>query len=160
MSNRKVFTGQVYGLLTVVDNNPIVETDRNKHYRYQCRCECGKEHIVLVTHLRSGRITSCGCKRGIYKNHLLTYNSWRSMKQRCLNPKHNQYHNYGGRGIKIAPRWLDFANFLADMGERPSKGHSIDRKNNNGNYNKTNCRWATWEQQAGNRRRQQRWEYY
>jgi hypothetical protein len=81
-----------------------------------------------------------------------TYSSWQAMKSRCLNPQTSSYRNYGGRGIKIYDRWLDFKNFLADMGERP-EGTSLDRfPNKNGNYEPGNCRWATRLEQNRNQR--------
>lgn len=78
------------------------------------------------------------------------YKSWDHMKQRCLNSNQKVYNNYGGRGIKICKNWLQFEKFYRDMGERP-KGTTLDRINNNGNYEPSNCRWATWEQQMANR---------
>jgi hypothetical protein len=84
------------------------------------------------------------------------YIAWSNMKARCYNPKHKFYHNYGGRGIKICDRWLhSFKNFLADMGHKPGSDYSLDRKNNDGNYEPKNCRWATREVQKNKTRRQQ-----
>jgi len=80
-----------------------------------------------------------------------TYQSWRHMKERCQNPDCPDYKNYGGRGIKVCERWMDFVNFLEDMGIRP-EGLTLDRINNNGDYELGNCRWATWEEQIQNRR--------
>jgi hypothetical protein len=84
------------------------------------------------------------------------YNTWQSMKQRCLNPRNKDYHNYGARGIKVCDRWIhSFKNFLDDMGYKPGPEYSLDRKNNDGNYGPKNCRWATHEVQRNNTRRQQ-----
>jgi hypothetical protein len=80
-----------------------------------------------------------------------TYHSWSNMIQRCTNPKHHRYANYGGRGIAVCERWREFANFLADMGVKPP-GHSIERKDNNGNYEPGNCKWATFAEQSHNTR--------
>jgi len=81
------------------------------------------------------------------------YRTWDGMKERCRNPNHKAYANYGGRGISVCERWLDFESFLLDMGRRPSPTHSIDRINNDGNYEPGNCRWATRDEQNRNQRR-------
>lgn len=86
-------------------------------------------------------------------NQTCEYHAWEAMKQRCSNPNYAFYHNYGGRGIAVCDRWLHcFENFLADMGPRPDGRQSLDRVNNDGNYEPGNCRWATWSEQMHNRR--------
>lgn len=79
------------------------------------------------------------------------YKVWLAMKYRCLNPKCSLYNYYGGRGIKVCQRWMKYENFLEDMGKRPSINHSLDRIDNDGNYESSNCRWATAKMQANNR---------
>lgn len=86
-----------------------------------------------------------------------TYNTWKAMKKRCGNTNHDSYRYYGGRGIKVCDRWLTFANFLADMGIRPD-GMTIDRINPDGNYEPSNCRWATAEQQNANQNPYKNWK--
>lgn len=109
--------------------------------------------------MNSGKKRSCGCKTIIVstKTHGLTHtkewNAWRMLRQRCNKPESKFYINYGGRGIKVCDRWMkSFENFYKDMGLAPSKTHSIDRINVNGNYEPDNCRWATPKQQANNKR--------
>jgi hypothetical protein len=124
--------------------------------------------IVTTARLNYGWTKSCKClqrqrgaengKNNRRHGHTLNggsseYWSWTSMKQRCLNPNYHHFKNWGGRGIKICKRWLDgFENFLADMGPKPSRHHTLDRINNNGNYTPNNCRWSLPKKQATNRR--------
>jgi hypothetical protein len=141
-----------FGLLTVVSR---AENDRFGRSRWNCRCECGNEHIAALFRMKSGHTKSCGCLKGADAKHGMrhtaTYNSWCAMKQRCNYPGSDEYSNYGGRGIKVCERWNDFATFLADMGERP-EGHTIERKDTDGDYEPENCIWATMAQQQRNRR--------
>lgn len=140
---------------------------------WKVECECGTVKVVIATMLRKGLATSCGCYRT--KNltpgnvihghatgsHSPTYNVWKSMRARCNNPKRSDYARYGGAGITVDPRWDSFANFLADMGERPSDPPgwdgrvaywTLDRIDPSRGYGPDNCRWATWSEQARNRR--------
>jgi hypothetical protein len=123
---------------------------------WHTRCACGGNKAVTTTDLISGNIKSCGClrlgsitKHGMYGTP--TYRSWSGMIQRCFNSNNEQWDNYGGRGIEVCKRWLEFKNFLVDMGEKP-KNTTIERVDNDGNYELDNCKWDTLKQQANNRR--------
>lgn len=123
----------------------------------EVRCDCGTVKVVRCNDLRSGRTKTCG--EGIHvrnRRHGLhntrTYSCWTNMVQRCNNPKYPKYDLWGGRGITITERWRSFKNFFADMGECPER-RSLDRINNDGDYEPGNCRWATYSEQARNRRR-------
>lgn len=120
---------------------------------YECSL-CSSHTEKVIGEIKKGIIKSCGCLRGV--NHRLSdhdlYATWTSMRHRCHNPKRNGYQNYGGRGITVCARWRDsFHNFLTDMGERPSRKHSLDRINNNGNYKKSNCKWSSRAEQNNNK---------
>lgn len=128
--------------------------------RFVCLCDCGNKIITRSDRLKAGRVTSCGCaqregarrrftKHGFSKQRSSTYRSWQNMNDRCNNPNATEFRYYGARGITVCERWRSFEFFLADMGERPM-GRTLDRKDNNGNYEPGNCRWATAIQQGRN----------
>lgn len=128
---------------------------------WECRCDCGNMTTAKTRYLRYGRKRSCGCLHidtasGVNRRHGMhgtpTYKSWSSMIQRCTNSNHDDFHNYGGRGITVLDRWLSFDAFHKDMGTRPPVGYSIDRIDVNGNYGPGNCRWATTKEQQSNKR--------
>ena len=147
-------TGQSFGSVRVMGFAGI----RSRNAMWMVKCCCGSLLIVAGKNLQSGRNQSCGCQRRPFTTHGLAYEPiyhiWRSMLARCYNPNHKSYSNYGGRGIKVCREWRGSVQAFAEyMGPRPTPDHSLDRyPNNDGNYEPGNVRWATWAQQAANRR--------
>lgn len=148
---------------------PSIRENKGKNSRWICRCDCGAEVIVFGYALKNGNTKSCGClQKELAKTvhtthsfaHISEYRIWRNIKQRCYNPKHDSYKDYGGRGITMCDEWKEsFEAFYRDMGPRPSHHHSIDRRDNDKGYSKDNCRWATWEEQNSNKRNSVFYEY-
>lgn len=148
-------TGQKFNRLLIIEFAGV----KNKVTYWKCRCDCGKEVIVAGWSVKSGGTKSCGClvSEGNNKTHggsnKAEYAIWLGMRNRCYTPSVKSYANYGGRGITVCPEWRDsFEQFYKDMGDRPTAKHSIDRINNEGNYEPGNCRWVTHKEQCNNRR--------
>lgn len=163
-------TNKIFYKLTVLNRS---HKTHNGHWVWNCKCECGNEKKIYATNLVRGLTKSCGCYRvevsgntnlshghsrvGIRSSE---YRSWCSALARCNNKKNRKYNDYGGRGIIVCDRWANsFENFFNDMGTKPSKKHSLDRIDVNGNYEPSNCRWATPKEQTRNKRNNIWYEY-
>ncbi len=149
----KIAPGDEHNLLTAVAFSEMTKDGA----RWSFDCKCGETKVIRASDVIAGRQKSCGClsvTHGAARGGKVTpeYMSWRAMLQRCEDPNATGYENYGGRGIKVCERWHDFAAFFADMGNRPSPDHSIDRLENDLGYEITNCRWATTLEQNQKKR--------
>lgn len=162
----KDLTGNKFNRLTVTGlagKRPNIEGTH--YYLWNCICECGRPAIATTNRLKSGQSKSCGCLDSEVSSLRMIkfntthgmcrspgYSTWARMIARCYNQKHPAFENYGARGISVCDRWKMVENFLLDMWPRPSSKHSLDRINNNGNYEPSNCRWATDKEQQRNKR--------
>jgi hypothetical protein len=150
--------GRRFGRLTVIG---VGSPDAGRARRLICRCDCGAVKAMQAAGIRQGRSISCGCVRAERvlaaivthgRSQSLTYKSYKAMLSRCYDPRNASYPSYGACGVTVCARWREsIAAFIADMGERPSKGHSIDRIDNAKGYEPGNCRWATAIGQQANR---------
>ncbi len=162
------FAGTKVNSLTAV--KPSHPKNGKKYIVWEFLCDCGNTAICVASAVVSGTTKTCGCSRLTHKEHQYIrhgmtgskeYRAWQGMFSRCHNSKNLRYKDYGGRGIEVCENWrYSFNNFFSDMGLAPTKNHSIDRINVDGNYCHENCRWATWSEQYSNRRDNLRITYH
>lgn len=157
---RSDLTGRRFGKLVVVR---FVPGDGTKRATWQCLCDCGQKAYPTAHNLRTGHSSSCGCYgKNVNTRHKLSkhpiYLVWRNMRARCNNPKNKRFDRYGGRGVRVCERWEVFDNFLVDVG-MPPPGCTLERNDNNGHYEPSNCRWASRLEQSRNREANNYYEF-
>jgi hypothetical protein len=155
--------GQKFNRLTAI--KALAPHPKTRRIMWEFLCDCGGSIITSAVLVSRGETKSCGClqkekarakalrenfRHGGYGT--AEYAIWSGMKQRCFNPRSKHFKDWGARGITVCDRWLSFPNFLSDMGFKPSPHHSIHRIDNDGNYEPSNCKWATAKEQCTNRR--------
>jgi hypothetical protein len=164
----KDISGQRFGRVVAKTPIPKDRAEKSKHIYWNCECDCGNKFRTSATNLKTGHAKSCGCiskekASMMRRTHSATskeaapivrrlYRVWDGMKERCSNPNHVGFKDYGGRGIKVCEQWLNFSNFLSDMMPSYKSGLQIERMDNNGDYTPSNCTWATRKQECRNRR--------
>jgi len=152
MKKIEIDSGRKFGSWTVIGDT----ITKNSKILISAKCVCGNVRYVYKTHLLRGASSSCGCQIQVHKTHGMSgqpiYRVWRAMIDRCTLKTCKSYKRYGGDGITICKEWMEFERFYADMGDRPTQKHSIDRINNYKGYEPENCRWATSVVQARNKK--------
>jgi hypothetical protein len=170
MGGKRISVGDDFGTLEVIEQVYELRSSGKRKKMHICRCDCGNEIKVEGGNLSSGNTTRCNnCAIKTRASHRFKhghsllminqgtveskcYYTWQAMKQRCYNEKESRYARYGGRGISVCWEWIDsYESFLSDMGLPPTMEHQIDRVDNDGNYNKSNCRWVSRQENANNK---------
>lgn len=176
MKRLEIEMGSKFGdLIITKEVEPIYNSKKEMIRRVECECYCGNKTVVRLGNLRFGTVKSCGCLQQRRSSETMTktllkhgrnrkgktkpeYISWQAMKERCYNTNKENYIYYGKIGIEVCERWKNsFTNFFEDMGERP-EGYTLDRIDPHGNYEPSNCRWATYKEQRNNQRKTMSYE--